>query len=87
MNRWHLVCTLIIQLPFAAQLQAQEPSPILLWPAGAPGSEKQTAPVSVRATDQCDHVVSSVDHPSITPHLPIAEGNTGAGDNRVRKMY
>ncbi|HTO72221.1 MAG TPA: alpha/beta hydrolase, partial [Gemmatimonadales bacterium] len=62
----------------AAPLPAQEPAPILLWPDGAPGSAGQTAAESMRMTEQGDHIVSSVHHPSITPYLPPASTASGA---------
>ena len=57
---------------------AQEPQPIPLWPAGAPGSEGKTAPEKVRLTELGEHIVSSVHHPSITPYIPTAATATGA---------
>jgi len=57
---------------------AAAPQSILLWPAGAPGSEGKSAEESVRVTEAGEHVVSSVHHPSITPYLPAREKATGA---------
>lgn len=61
-----------------AMVSDVEPAEILLWPNGAPGSEGKAGAENVRITDQGDHVVKSVDKPSITPYLPSAENNTGA---------
>jgi len=77
MRLWSLVCAAIIPGLFAANLRAQEPEPILLWPGGAPGSEGQTAAEVVRLTDQGEHIVSSVHHPSVTPYLPAPAIATG----------
>ncbi|HTJ10466.1 MAG TPA: SUMF1/EgtB/PvdO family nonheme iron enzyme [Dinghuibacter sp.] len=73
-----LFCLLVLAPPFAAT--AQVPSAgaarlstapeILLWPAGAPGSEGKTAPEKVRIAETGDHVVSSIHRPSITAFLP-----------------
>jgi len=62
----------------ASTLAAQEPTPILLWPNGAPGSEGKTAPEAVRLTELGEHIVSQVHHPSLTPYLPVAGQGTGA---------
>jgi endo-1,4-beta-xylanase len=53
---------------------------ILLWPNGAPGSEGKTGDDTVRI-DQAtgDHVITSVDKPSITPYLPAPGQATGVG--------
>jgi endo-1,4-beta-xylanase len=57
---------------------AQVPDPVYLWPAGAPGSEGKTAPESVRITEQGEHVISSIHHPSILPYIPPKGTATGA---------
>jgi acetyl esterase/lipase len=57
---------------------AAAPQSILLWPNGAPGSEGKTAEEAVRVTEQGEHVVSSVHHPSITPYLAAKGQSTGA---------
>ncbi len=51
---------------------------VVLWPAGAPGSEGKTAPEAVRVSPEGEHIVSSVHRPSITVYLPAAEKATGA---------
>ena len=57
---------------------AQAPDPIYLWPHGAPGSEGKSAPESVRLTDDGEHILSSIHHPSILPYLPSKATATGA---------
>jgi len=65
-------------LPIAV-LAAGTPNVILLWPKGAPGSEGKTGNEVVRiAQPTGDHVVTSVNRPSITPYLPAADQATGA---------
>ncbi len=62
----------------SSMIAVTEPTEILLWPKGAPGSEGKTDPEKVRVTDQGDVVVSSVNKPSITPYIPLPEKATGA---------
>jgi endo-1,4-beta-xylanase len=57
---------------------ATEPPVVFLWPNGAPGSQEQTAPETVRTTPQGEHVIASVHRPSITVYLPSKETATGA---------
>jgi acetyl esterase/lipase len=59
-------------------LYAADPSPILLWPNGAPGSEGKTADDTVRIAPGGDRVVSGVHKPSLTPYLPPKGKGTGA---------
>ncbi len=65
----------LLALPAAAA--AQRPV-VLLWPAGAPGSEGKTAPEIVRISPQGDHVLSSIHSPSVTVYLPSPDRATGA---------
>jgi endo-1,4-beta-xylanase len=51
---------------------------VLLWPAGAPGSEGKTAPEVVRISPQGDHIISSIHSPSVTVYLPSPDKATGA---------
>jgi acetyl esterase/lipase len=60
-----------------AYVRAQQVVP--LWQGTAPGSEGKTAPEVVRITPQGEHVISSVNHPSITVYLPAANTSTGVG--------
>ncbi|HUJ30330.1 MAG TPA: alpha/beta hydrolase [Candidatus Acidoferrum sp.] len=65
-------------LAAASASRAAEHEVIFLWPNGAPGSEGKTAPETTRITPEGDHVVSSVNRPSITVYLPPKEIATGA---------
>jgi endo-1,4-beta-xylanase len=67
----------IALLTFPAIAMAQH-SVVLLWPNGAPGSEGKTAPEVIRISPEGDHVVSSVNRPSITVYLPTPDKATGA---------
>ena len=62
---------------FRSIAQEATPKEILLWPDGAPGSEGKTGSENVRSTDQGDHVLTNIHHPSITAYLPPADKNTG----------
>src|SRR6185437_10987848 len=62
----------------AALYAADDPTPMLLWPNGAPGSEGKTAEEAVRTTPDGEHVLSSIHKPSITRFSPSKETNTGA---------
>jgi endo-1,4-beta-xylanase len=59
-------------------LAATQPTPILLWPKGAPGAEANPAPETLRLTPEGEHVISNIQQPSITPYLPEADTATGA---------
>jgi len=56
---------------------ADQPKEIRLWPNGAPGSEGKTGEEAVRVTQNGEHVVSNVHHPSLTPYLPPKDKSTG----------
>ncbi len=71
------LAALLLRL-FSDHANDAEPQPILLWPTGAPGSEGKTGEEAVRLTEQGEHIVSSVHHPSITPYLPDSTSATGA---------
>ena len=64
-----LVAALCMPLPARA-----EEATLLLWPAGAPGSEGKTAPEKIENSR-----VSGVHKPSLTVYLPSRETATGAG--------
>ena len=55
----------------------QNKEEILLWPAGAPGSEGKTGNEKVRIAESGDHVLSNIHRPSITPYLPEKNSSTG----------
>ena len=64
-------------LPVAV-LAAGEPNEILLWPNGAPGSEGKTNEEIVRIYQPAgDHVITSVNKPSIKVYLPAPDKATG----------
>jgi len=63
----------------AAVLAAGDPDEILLWPNCAPGSEGKTNEEVVRiAQPTGDHVITSVNKPSIKAYLPAPDQATGA---------
>lgn len=70
------ICLTAIFLLSAAP--AGDPTEILLWPNGAPGSEGKTGKEKVRIAETGDHVISGIHHPSITPYLPAPGKETGA---------
>lgn len=74
---WSRVCLTILWLAFLAGSISAEQQVILLWPNGAPGSEGKNSEEAVRLTEEGEHVVSSVHHPSITPYLPAKDKATG----------
>jgi endo-1,4-beta-xylanase len=72
---WRLLSVALLALP--AEAVAQHPV-VLLWPAGAPGSEGKTTPEMVRISPQGDHVLSGIHSPSVTVYLPSPDKATGA---------
>jgi hypothetical protein len=48
---------------------AQAPAEIPLWPAGAPGSDGNTAKEAVTTSASGERSVSSIHSPSVTPYL------------------
>jgi acetyl esterase/lipase len=54
-----------------------EKNEILLWPAGAPGSEGKTTAEKVRIVETGEHVVSNIHNPSITAYIPDRNSATG----------
>lgn len=76
-NNLLLTCFIGFML-FSAMTPLNEPAEILLWPGGAPGSEGKNRHEKVRIAESGDHVISAIDHPSITPYLPTKETATGA---------
>jgi len=57
---------------------ADPPESLLLWPGGAPGSDRGSGPETVRLTERGEHIVSNVHAPSITGYLPRRDRATGA---------
>jgi endo-1,4-beta-xylanase len=66
----------LLALLLCGTLPGSEPQAILLWPNGAPGSEGKNTEETVRISDEGDHVLSNVHHPSITPYLPSKDSST-----------
>ena len=68
-TRMKLLLTLL--LPLLAH--AETPAALLLWPAGAPGSESRAAePEKIEGSNVCN-----IHNPSITPFVPTADKSTG----------
>ena len=61
-----------LMLPLSALCHAgNEPQSVVLWPAGAPGSEGRTGEAEkVQLTALGEHLISNVHRPSITVYLP-----------------
>lgn len=75
-----LVSFIVFSSPWLSAVAADQPQVILLWPNGAPGSERVTRAESVRiAQPTGDHVITWVNQPSISVYLPSRGTATGAG--------
>jgi hypothetical protein len=77
------VCLAILLVVVGARAVAAEPQTILLWPDGAPGSERKNAASKipeevVRVNENGEPIVSGIHHPSITAYLPAKDKSTGA---------
>jgi acetyl esterase/lipase len=77
------VCLAILLVVLGARAVAAEPQTILLWPDGAPGSERKNSAGKipeevVRVNENGEHIVSGIHHPSITAYLPAKDKSTGA---------
>jgi acetyl esterase/lipase len=72
------ICAILLCVFALLAVAANQNVVVLLWPNGAPGSERKTAPEKVRLTPDGEHVISSVHQPSITVYLPSKETATGA---------
>jgi len=77
------VCLGILLVVLGARAVAAEPQTILLWPDGAPGSERKNSAGKipeevVRVNENGEHIVSGIHHPSITAYLPAKDKSTGA---------
>ena len=64
----------VLECPNSAKAQ---PTAILLWPNGAPGTDGLNGAETVRVTPEGDHVISGIRQPSITPYLPASNSATG----------
>ena len=72
-------CLLTIPLIcFSLGLASAQQTPIKLWPKGAPGSEGNATPETVRLNPDGEHIISNIQEPSIIPYLPRADAATGA---------
>jgi dienelactone hydrolase len=71
-------CVLALFFCLAASLATAQPAAIKLWLNGAPESQPGASQETIRVTPEGDHVVSSVQDPSITPYLPSSDIATGA---------
>ena len=63
-------------LAFCAHAGAQQ---FALWPDGAPGSQANASPESVRLNEAGEHIVSNVHVPSITVYLPARPRSQATG--------
>jgi acetyl esterase/lipase len=73
------LCRFVVVALFAPPMAAiAQHAVVLLWPAGAPGSEGKTAPEAVRISPEGDHIISSIHSPSVTVYLPSPDKATGA---------
>lgn len=69
---------IVVCLILSGTIISAQSSEILLWPNGAPGSEGKTGNEKIRISEQGDHVISNIHHPSITVYLPAKENATHA---------
>jgi acetyl esterase/lipase len=76
-SRWIRAAAISITLVVSTTLLAQTPPEIPLWPAGAPGSDGQTAAETVTKSASGELSVSSIHRPSITPYLPAKDQANG----------
>ena len=81
--KYNLVVLVHLSCLFAASsllsAAADNPQEILLWPAGAPGSAKDTNAETMRIDPASgNHVLTYVHNPSITVYLPPSGEATGA---------
>jgi endo-1,4-beta-xylanase len=74
----HLCRFLVVALFAPPTAAVAQHAVVLLWPAGAPGSEGKTALEVVRISPQGDHIISSIHSPSVTVYLPSPDKATGA---------
>jgi acetyl esterase/lipase len=65
-------------LVVAADVTAQAPQEIRLWPGKAPGSENWSVPETTTTSPSGDRTIANVSDPSVTVYLPPAATATGA---------
>ena len=68
---------LLIALTLLVSPASDRPAEILLWPAGAPGSEGKSTPEVITTSASGELSVSGIHSPSITPYLPSKDKATG----------
>jgi acetyl esterase/lipase len=68
----------LLLLWLGSMADAAEPSGLLLWPNGAPGSLAHAAPERIRLSPLGEHIITGVQRPSITPYLPGPGHGSGA---------
>ena len=73
----HTLLMLLLWLGTGSLAAATEPSVVLLWPNGAPGSEGKSTEEAMRLSPTGERVVSSVHRPSLTVYLPSKDTATG----------
>ena len=73
-RRWVVFLVICSSFSFAGAQQ----EPIKLWPKGAPGSEGNVTPETVRLNPDGEHIISNIQEPSILPYLPCKDMATGA---------
>ncbi|MBI3870181.1 MAG: alpha/beta hydrolase [Verrucomicrobia bacterium] len=76
MRKFH--CLVALMFGVLQALSAAEPSAVLLWPQGAPGSEGKAGPEKVEVSKGGERNVSNIHAPSLTPFLPPKDRANGA---------
>jgi acetyl esterase/lipase len=74
----NIQCLLAAFICLSFGIASAQPTPIKLWPKGAPGSEGNVTPEAVRLNPDGEHIISNIQDPSILPYLPTAGTATGA---------
>ncbi|MEO7319843.1 MAG: hypothetical protein ABIZ56_12710 [Chthoniobacteraceae bacterium] len=69
---------LLLVLIASAAFASDAPTEIILWPAGAPGSEGKSAPEKIATSANGERQLSSIHKPAIPPFLPARENANGA---------
>ena len=74
----NIQCLLAAFICLSFGIASAQPTPIKLWPKGAPGSEGNVSPEAVRLNPDGEHIISNIHDPTILPYLPAAGTATGA---------
>jgi acetyl esterase/lipase len=77
-NKILVVSGLLLPASLSLAAPRSAPEEVLLWPAGAPGSEGKTAPEKLRPSDDGIRRIESIHKPSVTVYLPAKRVATGA---------